>query len=257
MSDATPMSHLNADLAYVSHGNRRYSAVFVPECHTCRSAHRVQIERLLVEGLPPKTIIQRLPDDCGVSPQSVRRHFRRGHLPVDAEAVRDRQRIRGEQRWEELGLAATAFVASQADICQHVVDVCTQLILEGKLKISAATLLRAAEFLLRIENDAREREDDSQLAKRLVQQAVDELGRVFEIIAEVGGEEIQNEVVRRACADMVTQNILVDDRFADLRNVAYFDAEISVEINQPSISQLSTPRLRHQQPSTRTSQVAA
>ena len=257
MSVTTPMSHRNAPLAYVSHGDRQYSTVFVPECRTCRSSHRAEIEEMLIDGLPPKTIIERLPDDCAVSPQSVKRHFARGHLPIDTEMVRQRQQIRAEQRWEELGLAATAFMAREADLAQYVIDNFTRLLHDGKLTLSAATLMRAASFIYDIEIAARQQEDDGRLAERLVQQSIDELQCVFQLAGEVGGEEVRNELVRRACADAVTEIIMVDDRFAKLRGAAYLDADTSNERNQPHFFQLSRSDLGNHQQVNDTIKVAA
>jgi hypothetical protein len=252
------MSHptANAHLAYITHGDREYSAVFVPRCHTCRSAHRVEIEGLLIDGLPPRTIVERLPKNCGVSAQSVRRHYARGHLPIDAQAVRDRQQIRAEQRWSELGLSATTWQAEQADIAQHVLETCTRLLLNGELKLSVATLMRATRFIYGIETAAHQKEEHEQVVQRLVQQSIEEMQRIFEIAGEIGGEQIKHELIRKACVDTVTEAILLDDRFAELRAAAYLEAESSQEGIRPTISQLSTPRLRHSR-SDRAAKVAA
>ena len=50
---------------------------------------------------------------------------------------------------------------------------------------------------------------------------------------------------------------MLADEFADLREMAYFRAEISAENSPPMMAQLSTPRLQHQRQSNRATKVAA
>ena len=253
------MSHdsNNAFLADIRHGGESYPVVSVVQCKTCQSELRDDIEGMIIDGLSPSRIVRRLPNEHDVSSQSIYRHYRRGHLPVDTEMVRRRREIRGEQRWEELGLAATAFMAREADLAQHVIDTFTRLLHDGKLTLSAATLMRAASFIYDIEIAARQQEDDGRLAERLVQQSIDELQCVFQLAGEVGGEEVRNELVRRACADAVTEIIMVDDRFAKLRGAAYLDADTSNERNQPHFFQLSRSDLGNHQQVNDTIKVAA
>lgn len=99
-----------SSLVKVRIGNREYSAQRSPNCATCQHPARMQIETMLVEGHPYQVIAQtfseveysvgrktkRLPR---IAWMSIRYHYMRGHLPVDAKAVRDI----AEGRLKELG----------------------------------------------------------------------------------------------------------------------------------------------------------
>jgi len=77
----------NASLATATVNGRVYPIKTVPHCHTCTSPHRREVERLVVQGLPYKAILTRLPADSGLSEDSIRRHVKAKHLPVHDETV--------------------------------------------------------------------------------------------------------------------------------------------------------------------------
>lgn len=204
-------------MAYIRHGNRRYPLVTRVQCLTCASVHRARIERLTIDGLSPGQIARRLPDGHGVSQQSIYRHHRRGHMPADNAMVARRQEIRAEQRWEELGLDATAFKATEADVAQLVLEVVADRLRRGVLHFEAMDGLRAARFLSEIERAEQERNQAERLGQWRLDRAIEDIVRVIEIVGEVAGDAVRNEVVRRACKDAKTALIMSTTEFAVLR----------------------------------------
>ena len=100
----------NASLATATVGGRVYPVRTVAHCHTCVSASRREIERLVVQGLPYKAILQRLPDDSGLSEDSIRRHVKAQHLPIHDEAVKRLREQDAVERGEIVAEAAQAEV---------------------------------------------------------------------------------------------------------------------------------------------------
>jgi len=76
----------NADLESSVQG-QPYALVSVPNCRTCQSPLRPDIERALVTGRSYSGIARQFPE-AGLSARNIGEHFRRGHLPVRDEALR-------------------------------------------------------------------------------------------------------------------------------------------------------------------------
>jgi hypothetical protein len=76
----------NADLESSVQG-QPYALVSVPNCRTCQSPLRPDIERALVTGRSYSGIARQFPQ-AGLSARNIGEHFRRGHLPVRDEALR-------------------------------------------------------------------------------------------------------------------------------------------------------------------------
>lgn len=231
----------NSSLAYVRHGTERFPVVARPHCKTCASKRRAKIERLLIDGLTPRQIIARLPEDHGTSEQSIYRHFRRGHLPVNNRMVKRRQEIRAQLRWAELGLDATVFMAEEAELAELLVRLITERLGKGLVDLTARDLLRAAEFLHRIEQQDREHEREVTTGKTRLDLAYGHMHRVFEIVGETFGVDAQHEIVRAACRDDQASTIMLADDFADLRK-AYLDDEIRRDIEAARKQEVSNRR---------------
>lgn len=76
----------NADLESTVRG-QPYALVSVPNCRTCQSPLRPDIERALVTGRSYSGIARQFPE-AGLSARNIGEHYRRGHLPVRDEALR-------------------------------------------------------------------------------------------------------------------------------------------------------------------------
>lgn len=99
-----------SSLVKVRIGSREYDARRVPNCHVCQHPARMDIEKMLVEGHPYQRIATAFSDveyQVGgyrkvlpnISMASIRQHYLKNHMPVDAKAVREIV----DQRLEELG----------------------------------------------------------------------------------------------------------------------------------------------------------
>jgi hypothetical protein len=111
-----------SSLVRVRVGSREYSARRVPNCGTCQHPARMDIETMLVEG-HPYTVIARTFSEVEytvgrqrkklpkIAWPSIRTHYRNGHMPTDAKAVRDI----AEQRLRELGQHAEAMEERAVD----------------------------------------------------------------------------------------------------------------------------------------------
>jgi hypothetical protein len=76
----------NADLESTVQG-QTYPLVSVPNCLTCQSPLRPDIERALVTGRSYAGVARQFPH-AGLSSRNIGEHYRRGHLPVQDEALR-------------------------------------------------------------------------------------------------------------------------------------------------------------------------
>lgn len=204
----------NSSVAYVRHHRGRYPVVTRPQCSTCVSPDRSKIERLLVDGIPPGEIKRRLPDGHPVSRQSIYRHFRRQHLPVDYKSVAERTERQAQERWQELGEAATEFMATEYGVAQAFMKLALQRVDEGLIRLTARDLLCTARFLREIE----QAEKDEEQGQWRIDRVVEDMARMLTIMGEVAGPSVRNEVVRRACRDETTKLIMSTSAFDQFRD---------------------------------------
>lgn len=138
-----------ASLASYRFGGRVYPYRTVASCLTCNSPERLTIEQRIARGVPYRRIVEDL--DLSdprnrVTTRSLRSHFERGHMPVEAEAVRriiDRRAI-------ERGLDIEDSVQGLADgavFAEAVLHKATEAISTGDLQPSIMDGLQAAKFL--------------------------------------------------------------------------------------------------------------
>jgi len=94
---------------FVRVGDREYPAKHVPQCLTCRSRYRTQIEQGIINGMPYSMIIEQLVEPYdnhsllgAPSYDGLLRHVRSGHMPVPFSV----QRRIIEERGKEIGRSA-------------------------------------------------------------------------------------------------------------------------------------------------------
>jgi hypothetical protein len=207
---------MTTGLAYMITGARRIPIVAQPRCSTCTSPHRRTIETLIVtENLAPRAVVARLPEGHSVSEQSVRRHLGRGHVALDHLTVQQHLEAAAERRWAEIGSPATEWLTRQAEAAQATVEAGLAT-LTARI-VTVPQLIRACRLLHEIGAQARA-EQDRQSAVDLV---VDDLLRVFDIVGEVAGGDLRDEVVSR-CLDRDDRvvTVSVSPRFVELRESA-------------------------------------
>jgi len=160
----------------------------------CASEHRAKIERLWSEGVPPATILRRLPTAHGISRQSVGRHAR-NHLPIDRRLVARRSLVRAERRWDEVGRECTIFAATEAEVQAMVMRMVLARIDRGELVIDTAAAIRAMELSWSWEADETEARRAQADAEVLAERYGRSLTRLFDAVLDVGGEEFAHKVV--------------------------------------------------------------
>jgi hypothetical protein len=159
------MAPVRSSLVQVRIGNRIYDAVKEPRCHTCTHPARMEIETAIVENLAYTTIAERYSEVEYTSPagdvmvlppisaNSIRTHFRKRHLPLQAAV----QRQLAEQRMQQIGYdlegMGGAFV-DQVTFSQAVLQRAHERLVAGEIVIEAKDGLAAAKFLAESERQA-------------------------------------------------------------------------------------------------------
>jgi hypothetical protein len=164
----------------------------------------------------------------------VYRHVKRGHLPADHRLVLRRAEVRAEQRWREIGLDATVFMAEEAEVAERFIGIVLDRLAQGRLHLSVEELIRAAAFLYDIE----QRDKYEAWRQSNVDRMAVEMAHALSIVGDVAGDAARNEVVRRARADPQTEFTMTFPEFAALREaVAEEDRErANGEINSTAAS---------------------
>jgi hypothetical protein len=84
-------------LASVEIGGDSFPYRTEPRCHVCASPRRLDIERALVKGLTYERIADDFGEHDGINARGVLAHVKRGHVPVNAPAVRAVAKARSEE----------------------------------------------------------------------------------------------------------------------------------------------------------------
>jgi|CXWL01.1.fsa_nt_gi hypothetical protein len=161
------------------------------------------IERLLIDGVAPRVIGERLKSQGGPSEQSIRRHFQRGHLPVDARTVIERQDERAEKRWREHGQAVTEHVRSEYQIEQLVLAEFTRRVQSGRVKLTFSRAAAAAEFINRMERLAAADERKEQSERFGTVSLLTAIAGLLDVVHDVCGDDAWVEVIDRARRDVL------------------------------------------------------
>jgi hypothetical protein len=159
------MAPTRNSLVQVRIGNRIYDAVKEVRCNTCMHPARMEIETALVENLAYATIAERFSDVEYTSPagdtivlpsvsaSSIRTHFRKGHLPLQAAVQRQLAERRMQQIGYDLEGIGGAFV-DQVTFSQAVLQRAHERLVAGEIIIEAKDGLAAAKFLAEADKQA-------------------------------------------------------------------------------------------------------
>ena len=154
---------INRSLVQVKVGGRVYDAVRDPRCHTCTHPARHEIEELITQGYSYRGVastysevdwqdadgkVHRLPK---LSFQSVFYHFKHGHMPATAEAMR---RII-ERRAEKIGAAQyekqIEQIVDQHIFAEQVLVRAQERLAKGEIEPEVKDGIAAAKFLQEVE----------------------------------------------------------------------------------------------------------
>lgn len=152
-------------LIQVQIGNRRYSAVRVPNCLTCQHPARMLIEeqialqrpfRKIAEYFSMKTV--ELEDGVPtllprITHQNIHTHYTRGHMPVEVATMRRLAERRAQQIGVALESASDQFV-DQVILAEATVARTYERMMLGKIEPEIKDGLAAAKFLQDVQDKA-------------------------------------------------------------------------------------------------------
>lgn len=162
MSSQAPESGeiLSSDgLMLIKVGNRTYPAKHVKQCMTCRSKHRMEIERAVINGMPYAMIIKEVVEPYADhsllgSPtlNSVMAHVNRGHMPIPFKV----QRNIIENRASELGRSVEAgekLLADSVAIQRTVIQRGFEMLNSGEISPTMNDLMKALQLQASLDAD--------------------------------------------------------------------------------------------------------
>jgi hypothetical protein len=126
---------------------QRYPMKTIPQCRTCMSPYRLEIEQAVLEQRSYQKIADAVADrDPGTLPnpgyQSIRDHVNKGHMPIGPTA----ERALVEERAKQIGRDIESYAAGLADyrsVNQIIIQRGMDRLARGELKPSMAELLTA------------------------------------------------------------------------------------------------------------------
>lgn len=161
------LAPLRNSIVRVQVGRRTFDAKFVPTCHTCMHPARMEIEMRLVNACTFTSIaaefsevewtkgdgsVQVLPR---LTPESVRNHFRAGHMPLTTATVREIV----EERSRQLGAAyqdGLTLAVDQVTAAKVILQQGFERIVSGEEAVGVRDTLAAAKLIQDIEDRAGE-----------------------------------------------------------------------------------------------------
>lgn len=190
----------NQSVASISVGGREYPLVSEPTCRTCQSPHRRFIEAEAVAGVAWHAIVDRLPDNAGLTARNLSDHFRNQHLPVAAEGVRLLAERDAHEVGETVALGANG-VADYLNFARQVVGRVNRRVVSGEVEPSVNDAIRAAQLLSQY--DVREEETAPQDYVR---------GFVIycEVAQELMGPDLFRDFVHRLARHPVLRQLLAE-----------------------------------------------
>jgi hypothetical protein len=150
---------------------QKYPMKTVPQCRTCMSPYRLEIEQAVLEQRSYQKIADAVADrKPGVHPnpgyQSIRDHVNKGHMPIGPTA----ERALVEARAKDIGRDIETYAAGLADyrsVNQIIIQRGMDRLARGELKPSMAELLTAIR-----QEHAMETATDSTVTEEAYQQAI-------------------------------------------------------------------------------------
>ncbi len=152
-------------LIQVQIGNRRYSAVRVPNCLTCQHPARMLIEEQIVQQYPFRKIAERfsmktveLEDGVPtllprITHQNIYTHYSKGHMPVEVATMRRLAERRAQQIGVALEEASDRFV-DQVMLAEATVARTYERMMLGQIEPDIKDGLAAAKFLQDVQDKA-------------------------------------------------------------------------------------------------------
>lgn len=155
------ISHSNSTVSYRV-GGREYPFRSEPNCLTCQSSYRIEIENALLKGYSYASISRSLPQ-AQLTSDNIFDHVSRGHLPLDEHL----RRVVIEQRATELGRdiqRAEGVLTDHIALARLGVQRVIERMQTGDLDPTIADGIQFANLLLRLDEFAGESVDQQAVA---------------------------------------------------------------------------------------------
>jgi hypothetical protein len=137
-------------LASVEVGGESFPYKTENRCHVCVSSQRLDIERAVAKGLPYQRIAETFGEPEEINARGVRAHVERGHVPLNAPAVR----AVADARSHEIGEAIAPLIrgaAANLSFAHAVVDRVHTRLESGEAEPSVRDGLAAMRLILECE----------------------------------------------------------------------------------------------------------
>lgn len=133
-------------------GDRTYPLVSESRCKTCRSPNRLEIETAILSGAGYVAVADLYKDEA-IPPRGIKRHFRRGHLPLLADAVHKLKREEAERRGRIVDEAATN-LATLLQVARLIVGKVYEDVVSGKVHPTLRDGIQFSKLLLQADGHA-------------------------------------------------------------------------------------------------------
>jgi hypothetical protein len=161
---STEVTETRSSLVKVEIGGKTYDAAQIKQCHTCMHPARKEIEQRVLSGHSYRDIAQHYSGteySVGGEPRafpelewmSIYTHFKRGHMPVEAAALRQIMDNRAEELGEHYE-AETALLVDGYSFSRQVLQKTQEGLLAGDIKPSVSDGINAARLLREMDTDA-------------------------------------------------------------------------------------------------------
>lgn len=212
-------SQQRTSLVQVKIGDKYYDAVRERTCHTCTHPARMEIEQAIVANHSYRSISAMYSDVEYTSPsgevivlpeinyQSIRNHFKRGHLPMELAVVRtlaERRATELDAHFEELG---EQFIDSKV-YAQTILSRAQERVALGELRPDVRDGLSAAKLLQEMHAAGEEGESTDAAWRQAMQ-----------VYFEAAREIMEPQQWQRFTTALQTNPILqqISERFAEQR----------------------------------------
>jgi hypothetical protein len=157
------VAQVRGSLVKVNIGGRTYDAAKYPQCHTCTHPARVEIEQRLLAGHGYREVAAQysgteytVAGETRVFPEvawsSIYTHFRKGHMPVEAAALRQIMDDRSRELSDHYDEETTKLVDGHS-FARQVLQMTQQALLAGEIKPDVHDGLAAARLLKDMESE--------------------------------------------------------------------------------------------------------
>lgn len=196
-------------LIRVKIGGREYDAARNPQCDTCTHPARIEIEKRLLSGHSYREIAQHYSEteytvggETKIFPKvgfmSIRNHFKQGHMPVEAAALRqilDERSAALSEHYEE----ETARIVDGYGFASQVLRRAQEDLVTGNLRPSVQDGLAAAKLIAEMEAAAGGQVDGEIWAEAMT--------RYFEVVRSVVPDDLWEVIGTALMTDPVLKSI--------------------------------------------------